>query len=288
MPVPPCHICNTKVFTVYCIKHGYTLYKCARCYFVFVYPLPTDLSTVYSEGYFHDTGGQTYGYSDYDSDKESMRHIFERYLDTFEAYSKTKTILDIGCATGYFLDRAKERGWETFGVEISDYATQEAISRGHMVQLGKFPDLMTDRKVDIITMWDVLEHVDDPRAYLKKAHSVLNDSGYIAINTVDIGSWWARLIGKRWHLIVPPEHIYYYTSDNLRMLLDQTGFDTIQITKIGKKFSLTYFFMTGYRWQGLRIWKFLGEFFDTPFWRKFAIPVNFRDNIFVLARKRNS
>lgn len=271
---------------MYCKKHGYTLYTCSQCSFVFVYPIPPDLSTVYSEGYFHDMGGQTFGYSDYDSDKESMRHIFEKYLHTFEPLTAEKTILDVGCATGYFLDRAKEQEWETYGVEISAYAAEKARERGHKVYLGKFPELVIEKKVSVITLWDVLEHVDDPRAYLRKAHSTLHDGGYIAINTVDVGSVWATLMKEKWHLIVPPEHIYYYTSENLRTLLAECGFETLQVTKIGKKFSLTYFFMTGYRWQGLRLWKFLGEFFDTAFWRKFAIPVNFRDNIFVLARKR--
>ena len=245
-----------------------------------------NLSAVYEEGYFHDVGGQEFGYSNYDSDKEPMRHIFEYYLDRFEVFSKNKTILDVGCATGYFLDRAKERGWKTYGVEISEYAAKEASSRGHEVYVGELPKLSLTETVDIVTMWDVLEHVDSPRAYLETAYRLLNSDGYLAINTVDISSVWARLMQKRWHLIVPPEHIHYYTPDNLKMLLAQTGFKTIDVSKVGKKFSLPYFFMAGYRWQGFEFWKKCAIFFDTPLWRKVSIPVNFRDNIFLLAQKK--
>ncbi len=283
--MPTCHICNSTETHVYCEKNGYTLHQCNACKFVFVYPVPRDLATVYGENYFHDMGGQEFGYSDYDSDKDPMRHIFEHYLDIFEAHSKNKSLLDVGCATGYFLDCAKERGWKTYGVEISAYAAQEATSRGHTTYVGELPKLSITERVDVVTLWDVLEHVDDPRAYLEASHHLLNDGGYLAINTVDISSLWARTMRKRWHLIVPPEHIHYYTPDNLTQLLEQTGFETIDVRKVGKKFSLTYFFMAGYRWQGLALWKWCATFFDTPFWRKVSIPVNFRDNIFLLAKK---
>lgn len=285
--MPTCHICSSTEVDVYCEKNRHTLYRCTVCHFIFVYPIPKNLGAVYGEGYFHDAGGQEFGYSDYDSDKEPMRHIFEQYLDIFATFSKRKTILDIGCATGYFLDLAKTRGWKTYGVEISEYAAQEAQSRGHTVHVGELPNLLIKEKVDIVTLWDVLEHVDDPRAYLKAVHALLHDGGYLAINTVDTSSVWALLMKKRWHLIVPPEHIHYYAPNNLKQLLTETGFVTRDIRKVGKRFSLPYFFMAGYRWQGLLIWKKCAEFFDTPFWRKVSLPVNFRDNIFLLAEKRD-
>jgi len=280
-----CHICNSEKINIYCKKNGYTLYRCRVCDFIFVHPIPDDLKTVYGEDYFHNTGKQEFGYSDYDEDKDSMKHVFERYLKLFEKTSKNKTIMDIGCATGYFLDRAKERGWKTYGVEISKFAADEAESRGHTVYVGELPKLNIEEKVDVVTMWDVLEHVDNPRAYLEAAYEMLNKDGYISINTVDTSSLWARIMGKRWHLIVPPEHIHYYTPKNLSLLLKQTNFDVKDIRKIGKRFSLPYFFTIGYRWQGLRIWKYCAEAFDKPFWRKLSLPVNLRDNIFVLARK---
>jgi len=251
-----------------------------------VYPIPEDLSGVYGEDYFHDTGNQEFGYADYDKDKEPMKHVFLGYMEQFGSLCSHRAICDVGCATGYFLDIAKKYGWKTYGVEISEFAALKSRSRGHTMYVGELPKMSISEKVDVVTMWDVLEHVNDPRAYLRAAHEMLCDGGYLAINTVDIGSIWARLMGHRWHLIVPPEHIHYYTKGNLRKLLTETGFDTIEIKKIGKRFSLTYFFMTGYRWQGLTLWKKIAEYFNTPQWEKVSIPFNLRDNIFVLARKR--
>lgn len=240
---------------------------------------------MYNEDYFHNAGNQEFGYSDYDQDKEPMRHIFERYLGFF---GKPGSIFDIGCATGYFLDRAKEYGWKTYGVEISSYAAHEARSRGHTVYVGELPTLSIEEKMNVVTMWDVLEHVDNPRAYLLAAHKVLNDGGYLAINTVDTSSVWASVMGKRWHLIVPPEHVNYYNPENVRTLLEQTGFEVCDVRKIGKRFSLPYFFTMGYRWQGLVLWKQLAKFFDSPFWRKVWLPVNLRDNMFLIARKKST
>lgn len=280
-----CHICSSIKTKQYCEKNGYVLYKCQNCNFIFVHPTPSDLSDVYSEHYFHDTGDQAFGYSDYDSDKEPMRHIFDRYLSTFEKLSDNRNILDVGCATGYFLDLAKERGWKTTGVEISEYAAEKARKRGHIVYTGQLPHIAGIEKAGVVTLWDVLEHVDNPRAYLESVYCLLDDTGYLAINTVDTSSVWARLMGKKWHLIVPPEHIHYYTPDNLKLLLRQTGFEILEIHKIGKKFSLPYFFMMGYRWQGFELWKLLAEFFDRPIWRRVSLPVNLRDNMFLLAKK---
>jgi len=280
-----CHICGNQNFSKYCEKDNHKLYRCVKCDFIFVYPTPENLSDIYKEDYFHDVGDQEFGYTNYDDDKDSMKHVFELYLDRLEELVKNKNIFDVGCATGYFLDIAKNKGWSTHGIEISDYAGETSRERGHDVVTGLLPDVGFSKKMDAVTLWDVLEHVDNPKTYLRAVNKIMNKEGYLAINTVDTGSWWAKLTGKRWHLIVPPEHLNYYNKENLRLILEKTGFEMVDVKKMGKRFSLPYFFNTGYRWQGLRLWKIMADFFDTPFWRKFSMPVNFRDNIFVLAKK---
>lgn len=280
-----CHVCNSSNITPYCRKNNHNLYKCGNCGFVFVYPTPGNLDKVYEKNYFHRTRDQDPGYVDYDKDKKSMRHVFEKYLKKISKLTKGRNILDIGCATGYFLDMAREYGWKTYGAEISEYAGKVAKERGHEVFIGPFPQVEDRDKMDVVTMWDVLEHVDNPKNYLKAVNKSLKKEGFLIINTPDVGSFWARLSGGRWGLIVPPEHLSFFNKRSLRLILEQTGFKVIEIKRVWKWFSLPYFFNMGYRWQGLKIWKFLASFSDRPLWRKISLPINFRDNILVLAKK---
>ena len=260
-----CHICNSVETSRYCNKYNHTLYKCNNCGFIFVYPTPKNLGEIYKKDYFQETKKQETGYTNYEKDKESMRHVFEKHLEKFSNLVEGRNIFDVGAATGYFLDIAGDKGWDTYGIEISKYAGNVAKNKGHSVSIGFLPESNIAEKMDIVTMYDVLEHVSDPREYLKSANNLLNNGGYIAINVPDISSSWARLTGKNWPLIVPPEHLSYFNPHNLSLLLNQTGFEVIETGRINKKFSLPYFFNMGYRWQGLKIWKYLADFFEKPF-----------------------
>lgn len=87
-------------------------------------------------------------------------------------------------------------------------------------------------------------------------------------------------------MIVPPEHLFYFSKKSLKILLNNNGFEIIKIEKLGKKFSLSYIFKILYEWQRVPVWRWLADFSNSRFWRRFKIPINVRDNIFVLAKKR--
>lgn len=281
-----CVSCGTDKFVKWGEKDGYELLRCNSCLFVFVHPTPTGLSDIYNKNYFHPSEGEAIAYTNYEEDKASIRHAFQSYLEHFSllTHGKKGNILDVGCATGYFLDMARDEGWKTYGMELSEYAGALARERGHEVSVGGLFELKTGERMDVVTMWDVLEHVDSPRMFLESVKEYMNPGAYVAINTPNIGSVWARVMGKKWHAILPPEHINYFNEENLKLLLEQIGFEIVHTKRIGKRFSLPYFFNIGYRWQGLSIWRKLANIFDTPFWRQFNVPVNLRDNVFVLAR----
>ena len=212
--------------------------------------------------------------------------IFLAYLDKIEKLAFGRNIFDVGTATGYFLNLAKNRGWQTAGVEISDYAAGIARSRGHDVYGGRLPEIKIEDRFNAVTMWDVLEHLDNPEEYLRAVNKILvSDNGWLIINTVNRGSFWARLLGRRWHLIVPPEHLFYYSPKNLKMLLQRTGFEIKEMKRMGKRFSLSYIFKILCHWQGLEIWRKFSEYFNKPFWRKFSFPINLGDNILIIAKK---
>lgn len=254
----------------------------------FVWPVPDNLQDIYGEVYYkgHSSNNEAFGYSDYEKDKEPMREVFIDYLKKIEKIVSGRKILDIGCANGYFLDLARQRGWQTYGVEISEYAVREAEKKGHRAFLGALDKLNIEERFDCIAMWDVLEHIPQPKDYLKIARGLLVEEGTLIINTIDKSSLWAKFWGKRWNAIIPPEHLLFFSGKNLNYLLDKTDFKILESHKIAKKFSLVYIFKVLYHWQGLKIFQKLSQWFDNKFWRKFKIPINLRDNIVIISKKK--
>ncbi|MFH1522348.1 MAG: class I SAM-dependent methyltransferase [Patescibacteria group bacterium] len=287
-PEITCPICRSKEIKFFCEKNGYKIYRCFDCDLIFVWPMPGNLAAIYSAPYFKrsadDKKENKFGYVDYEEDKEAAREIFISYLDKISQLTKGRKIFDVGAATGYFLDIAKKQGWSTGGMEISAYAAAIAKHKGHDVLLGDLAELKIEGKYDVVTMWDVLEHLSDPVGYLKLINNILNPDGILAINTIDSSSFWARLWGKNWHAILPPEHLFYYSAKSLKILLENNGFKIIEQAKIGKRFTLPY------------ICKILANSYHLPFLSRFSdflnklnlkisLPVNLRDNIFIIALK---
>jgi SAM-dependent methyltransferase len=226
---------------------------------------------------------------EYDRDKQAMIPSFNRYLDLIEkAYGKKGKLLDVGAATGFFLDIARSRGWETAGVEPSDHAAGLGRLKGLDVRTGTLDEFQAaDHEFDVITMWDVLEHVPEPRQTLRQVHHLLKPGGIIAINTPDADSLWARMMGMRWHLIVPPEHLHLFGARSLKRILSEMQFDCLKTAKIGKTFTVQYVLQTLSHWQGLGIWRTLSSHFMSNPLGRIGVPINLRDNVFLLGRSRS-
>ncbi|MBM3261069.1 glycosyltransferase [Candidatus Kaiserbacteria bacterium] len=281
-----CAVCGSPEIRFYCHKRGYRLFQCKDCDLVFVYPMPSNLEAIYGEEYFHNVDQkESHGYTDYDKDKEPMRAAFEWALGKVEAKVGGRKIFDIGAATGYFLDVARDRGWKTQGSEVSAYGAKEAAERGHGMILGDVTHMTNLPKVDAVTMWDVIEHVADPVALAAAANRMLPKGGILVINTPDVGSVWARLLKGKWQLLVPPEHVHYYARRNMNMLLGQAGFELVESSRMGKTFSVPYVFKMLWSWQGLAMWDVLARMTDNSIFRWIKLPINLRDNMFVIARK---
>lgn len=267
-------------------KRGFDLYRCSDCGHLFVWPNPLDHLKIYSDQYFSGAEGG-FGYTDYDADKRPMEPTFREYLRRIEEVTgKIGTLLDVGAATGFFLDLARQRGWKTCGVEPSEYAAERARAKGLDVCTGTLANCdLRAATFDVVTMWDVIEHVPDPRGALLDVSRVLKPKGVLAINTPDSGSFIARVLKTNWHLVVPPEHLNLFNRSSLRLLLGEQDFEVLQATTIGKKFTLQYAVQTlahalklrplesaalALRRRGVGLW---------------GIPINLHDNVFVLARR---
>ena len=266
-------------------KNGCDIYSCTGCGLAFVHPVP-DPAGVYTPDYFAGAA-RGFGYVNYDNDKAPMAPTLRKYLRAIAPLApRHATLLDVGAATGVFISLAQQHGFDARGVEISDYAAQQARDKGLAVATGTLADLPASERFDVITMLDVIEHVPDPRRDMALAHERLQDRGVLAISTLDAGSLYARLMGRRWNQIVPPEHLYYFNRAALRLLLDEAGFDVAAMSTVGKRFRLPYVFKTLYAWQRIALWERLLQWSSQGAPSRLAVPINLRDNMFVIARKR--
>jgi 2-polyprenyl-3-methyl-5-hydroxy-6-metoxy-1,4-benzoquinol methylase len=252
-------------------------------------PEPEEAAQVYEQDYFKGAE-HGHGYVDYDTDKEAMRETFGDHVRKFEKIlSKKGKLLDVGAATGFFMKIANEKDWQTHGVELSPYAAEVARKKGLKVETGTLRKLTLPKEsFDVVTMWDVVEHMPDPVGDIRIAHSMLRPGGLLAINTPDSGSLYSKIMGSRWHLFVPPEHIWYFNRKSLRRLLQNQGFEVLEARCIGKKFTVEYVVSFLYRWQKLSLWKRLSEKISGTRIGRLFVPINFRDNMYVLARKKNN
>jgi 2-polyprenyl-3-methyl-5-hydroxy-6-metoxy-1,4-benzoquinol methylase len=134
-------------------------------------------------------------------------------------------LLDVGCAEGFFLFNASKAGYTARGVELcQDAAAYAQTEFGLDVELGHFEESrFPENCFDVVTMWQVLEHVPYPLMFLKEVHKVLKPRGMVVVSTPNIGGVPARILKKRWWNI-RRVHINQYTTETLSSLLTNAGF----------------------------------------------------------------
>lgn len=150
-------------------------------------------------------------------------------------------LLEIGCACGFLLVAARERGFTVRGIEMSAWASQYARDTyGLDVHTGTLEAAsLPAESVDVVVMADVIEHLFDPRASLREIRRILAPGGRLLLLTPDIGSLLARLAGPRWWGLLD-DHYYYFSRQTLRQLLEQEGFTVERIRALGRVFPLAH------------------------------------------------
>ena len=139
-------------------------------------------------------------------------------------------ILDVGCATGGFLAGMREHGWEVAGIETSPFAAHYArTALGLDVHEGMLEAAaLPGRHFDVVTLWHVFEHVDDPKATLLEANRLLKPGGWLVLTVPHMESPEARLFGRYWLGLDIPRHLHLFTKPVLRRYLEETGFDYVR------------------------------------------------------------
>jgi len=244
-----CYICNNSIkfkFEKYSepLKKFFKLYECINCNLLQISPLPSAevLHNLYQGEYFNKRSSR--GYNDYTSAevKQSITNTFIKNLNQLDFFkyentlNDTKSILEIGCAGGHFLEYLHKRDWKVLGIDISDNMIQFAKSKGLPAICTDFLKFTFEEQYDLIVLWATLEHLTDPRLFLQKMESLLKDNGKIYISTINYG-FWGKIYGINWRYLNVPEHIYYFNYKNLKSLCSQTNLKITRSFTYGSGFT---------------------------------------------------
>ncbi len=217
--------------------------KCNQCGLLYVNPrIKGDLIVEgYASGPDKNFVSQAHGREL--TSKRTLDYVERFVLPTSKKNKKAKKgkILDIGTAGGSFLHVAKESGWDVAGVEPNAWMVEwgnkhyKLNTKAGTIHTVHFPS----NQFDVVTLWDVLEHVPDPGAELQEINRILKKGGYLVVNYPDIGSWIARIMRSKWMFLLNV-HLWYFTPDTITKLLQKHGYKVVKIRPHFQSLSLGY------------------------------------------------
>ena len=232
-----CQVCNShnihKINNYYDV-HG--LMSCSNCGFVFMERIPTEheLKTYYGDMYKSIKLSSEEFYST-DLNKRS----YSLLLDEFEKFRKTNKIIDVGCGFGAFLIEAKKRGWDCYGTEFEPQSVDYCHSIGlEKVIVGDLENkIFEDNEFDIITSFEVIEHLTDIKTYLSDIKKKLRVGGVFYLTTPNFNSLNRYYERTNWRVIEYPAHLSYFTKSSLNKILTSNGFSVYKLLTTGVSFS---------------------------------------------------
>jgi 2-polyprenyl-3-methyl-5-hydroxy-6-metoxy-1,4-benzoquinol methylase len=203
------------------------------------------------------------------------------YLGPLDGSRLYNRLLDVGCATGELMLAAKMKGWEVYGVETSPIAASRAAElTGGQVHTGTlFTADFQDGYFDAVVLSDVIEHLQEPRAYVERIARLLRPGGVFTVTTPNIRSVAYRLLGADWSVVGPNDHLYYFAPRTLARLLHECGFSIYVMHTTAAE---------GATWSQWLRFKLLQPL--VPFLRRASLPLTNRlllgDQLYIVAQLR--
>lgn len=237
---------------LYGVPGEFRLVRCRQCRHVYLNPRPTSatIGLCYPPAYgphqcdeeredenktAESDSGSPWYLSSWVRRIPGLRSLYYWLADSKSEYipqvdNSRKRALEIGCATGSFLMRLREEGWDATGVELAEAPAGEAARRGFDVHIGTLESAaFADASFDAVFAWQVVEHLPDPKQTLREIHRVLKPRGWFAFSVPNFACWERWVFGRCWHTLELPRHLHQFTPRTLRMMLSETGFDSVKI-----------------------------------------------------------
>lgn len=217
----------------YATGEEFTVCSCRECGFRFTQDFPNE-----------EVIGRYYLSDDYISHTDSKEGLMNKIYHTVRSYmlrSKRhlvhkhsndggrRRILDVGAGTGYFVHEMLRKGWDARGVEKSADARNVA-KKNFDITLHEYSWFETreDKSFDIITMWHVLEHIEPLVYTVRNVHRLLSDGGMFILALPNHRSYDAQHYKENWAAYDVPRHLWHFSADNIKKLLEQNGFELVE------------------------------------------------------------
>ncbi|MBA3496810.1 MAG: class I SAM-dependent methyltransferase [Gemmatimonadales bacterium] len=280
-----CHVCGSTGYSPFTCHSDYHILICDVCGLRYLWPQPHTqaIEDTYSKEYFTSSHSISRGYGDYLADAPNHRTTFRNRLKLLPQPAGDMRLMDVGAAAGFFVEQATLAGWQAEGVEPNDFmATYAREKLGAKVRTGTLTSLsLPSNHFDVVTLWEVIEHLPQPRQLLIEARRLTRSGGLLALSTPDCRSIVARLSGKRWlGWKKVPEHLYFFTRPTLIRLLSDVGFQVVVTKYVSITVTLGFALDRLGDMTGLDFGSLPGRLRSTPF------DVNPYYDLFVLARAR--
>jgi 2-polyprenyl-3-methyl-5-hydroxy-6-metoxy-1,4-benzoquinol methylase len=215
----------------------YRVVDCRSCSMRYLTPRVDegDVPLLYGSDDYWEKGGSEGGYSSYASMEPLLVRTFVRRLSRLPSHAPGARLLDVGCGPGAGLEAARNLGYDAWGLDVSESAVAIASSRHPgRVRLGTLSHRLFSRGFfDVITLFDVIEHVYDPRALAVDLAWHLAPEGRVVVATPNVKSLLARVTGRRWVSYKIPEHVAYFSPSTLARAL-APGFQIEHVSSCGQ------------------------------------------------------
>jgi 2-polyprenyl-3-methyl-5-hydroxy-6-metoxy-1,4-benzoquinol methylase len=237
-----CDLCGSRDAAYLFTKDHDTYVRCRACRLIYLDPQPSnaELEAIYGADYYKPWGISEDAAGVERLKKRTFRSLFRR----LEARTGIREgpLLEVGCATGFLLEEARARGFDPYGVELSEYSARLAreklgADRIHQGTLDGNP--FQGRSFSAVVMSDVLEHVGSPSALLGRARALLADAGALVIVAPNVAALSRRILGKHW-TDFKREHLFYFEPATLGAMLTRTGFEVLEARPFPKYLDLAY------------------------------------------------
>lgn len=226
--ISKCNLCNrpdVKLLfeDIRKFDRSYNVYQCPHCDTAVTVPFPDkeELNRLYSSDNYraHD---RRFIYPV----ELFVKHFNSSRLRSIERICKKGRMLDIGCGRGLALHMAREKGWETFGLEFSDDSAFHAKNILDLdVRTGGLPEAgFEHNSFDVITIWQVLEHMEKPEQTLRECYRLLKTGGVLVMSVPNRESLQARFSGRHWFHLDVPYHLYHFSAEGIKGLLERLSF----------------------------------------------------------------
>ena len=250
------------------------IWRCRSCGLLFQWPMPDPDDLIKAYGAVEDPV--------YVGERDNRYFTFRRVLAELGP-PHSRRLLDVGAYCGYFVDVAGQAGFRAEGTELSAWAVGQAKELGLMVHNQTVEErAASGDRYDILTMWDVVEHLEDPRAELEAAFRLLEPGGVLHLSTIDAGSRVARFLGRRWPWLMDM-HLYYFDRRSITRLLGQAGFRVDRIGHYTHVVSVDY--LLSKVGAAIPAVDPVAEAIRTAVPEHWRLAVNLGDNMHVVARR---